>query len=117
MLAATLIGLPAGLTFVGLRLETAVGGLAGWTLGRPTPSFASPVMCTLLGLAAGTGVRWAGLDFTAAIFVSNLFVVLTYGMVGWYLADYQVRRHAAEGVWSLSGVSLSGVFSPAPSCT
>src|ERR1700728_4609588 len=26
MLAATLIGLPAGLTFVGLRIETALGG-------------------------------------------------------------------------------------------
>jgi surface polysaccharide O-acyltransferase-like enzyme len=42
--------------------------------------------------------------------LSNLFVVVTYGMVGWYLADYQVRRYAAERFWSLSGVSLVGVF-------
>jgi len=136
MLAATLIGLPAGLTFVGLRFETAmggrgdrrlgssrywavalaavfaiaVGGLAGWTLGRPTAPVASPLMCTILGLSPRAGLPGAGIDFTSGTFVANLFVVLTYGMVGWYLADYQVRRHAAEGNWSLSGVSLSGVF-------
>jgi hypothetical protein len=136
MMAATLIGLPAGLTFVGLRIETALGGrgdrrfrssgywavslvaafavaagaLAGWTLGRPTPNFTSQVMCTVLGLSPRTGIPGAGFDFTSVSFMANLFVVVTYGMVGWYLADYQVRRHLAEGVWSLSGVALSGVF-------
>jgi hypothetical protein len=136
MLAATLIGLPAGLTFVGLRVETAlggrgdrrlgasrywpvsiaavfaiaVGGLAGWTLGRPTATLPSQVMCTALGLAVRTGGAGPALDLSSGILLANLFVVLTYGMVGWYLADYQVRRYAAEGVWSLSGVSLSGVF-------
>jgi hypothetical protein len=136
MLAATLIGLPAGLTFVGLRIETALGGrgdrrlessrywavalaaafaiavgwLIGWTLGRPTPIFTSQAMCTALGLSAPTGIAGSGFDFTSGAFTANLFVVVTYGMVGWYLADYQVRRYAAEGVWSLSGVSLSGVF-------
>ncbi len=136
MLAATVIGLPAGLTFVGLRIETALGGrgdrrfgssrywavsvaaafaialggLAGWTLARPTPAFASPAMCTILGLSARNGAPGAAFDFTSITFLANLFVVITYGMVGWYLADYQVRRHVAEGDWSLSGVSLSGVF-------
>jgi hypothetical protein len=136
MLAATLIGLPAGLTFVGLRVETAVGGrgdrpldtsrywpvciaamfamavggLAGWTLGRPTSLVPSQVMCTALGLAVRTGGSGAAVDLTSGIFMANLFVVLTYAMVGWYLADYQVRRQAAEGLWSLSGVSLAGVF-------
>jgi surface polysaccharide O-acyltransferase-like enzyme len=42
--------------------------------------------------------------------MANLFVAITYGMVGWYLADCQVRRHVAEKAWSLSGVSLSVVF-------
>jgi hypothetical protein len=39
-----------------------------------------------------------------------VFVTITYGMVGWYLGDCQVRRYLTNGVWSLSGVSLSGVF-------
>jgi hypothetical protein len=136
MLGATLMGLPAGLTFVGLRIETAlgrrgdrrfgsspnwavalaaafaiaVGSLAGWILARPTPAFTSQAMCTALGLSSGTGITGAGFDFTSVSFMANLFVVVTYGMVGWYLADYQVRHYVAQGVWSLSGVSLSGVF-------
>jgi hypothetical protein len=136
MLAVTLIGLPAGLIFVGLRIERALGGrgdrpfrssrywavslaaafalavgwFTAWTLARPVPTFASQVMCTALGLSARTAVSGAAFDISSVILVTNLFVVVTYGMVGWYLADYQVRRHAAEGSWSLSGVSLSGVF-------
>ncbi len=136
MLAVALMGLPAGLTFVGLRIETAlggrgdrrfgssrywavslvaafaisVGGLTGWTLARPYSAFPDLAMCTALGLSAASAAPGAVFDFTTATFLTNLFVVVTYGMVGWYLADYQVRRHVAEGDWSLSGVSLSGVF-------
>ncbi len=136
MLAVTLIGLPAGFTFVGLRFETALGGrgdrrvgssrywavalvagfatavgwLTAWTLVHPVPVFPSQLMCTALGLSVRTGVPGADFDFVPVSVVANLFVVITYGMVGWYLADYQVRRHVAEGAWSLSGVSLSAVF-------
>ncbi len=131
-LAVTLVGLPAGLIFVGLRLETALGGrgdrpfgssrywavtlvaafalivgwLTGWTLGHPVRS---QLICTVLGLRVRPGVPGA-FDVTSLTVAANLFVVFTYGMVGWYLADCQVRRHAAEGAWSLSGVSLSAVF-------
>lgn len=136
MLAVTLIGLPAGFIFVGLRFETAlggrgdrelgssrywavslvaafavaVGGLAGWTLGHPASAFSSQAMCTALGLGAGTRLPAGGFDAAALIVPANLFVVVTYGMVGWYLADYQARRSVAEGAWSLSGVALSAVF-------
>lgn len=136
MLAVTLMGLPAGLIFVGLRFETALGGagdrpfgssrywaislvaafavavgwLTGWTLARPAPVFASQAICTVLGLSTRTAVAGVGLDLDSLILPANLFVVVTYGMVGWCLADYQVRRHVAKGDWSLSGVSLAGVF-------
>lgn len=136
MLAVTLIGLPAGLTFVGLRIETALGGrgdrrfacsrywitlsaatfvmavgwLVAWTIARPAPAFPSPILCTPAGLSAQTGVSEVGVDFTSVTFLANVFVTVTYGMVGWYLADYQVRRHITERAWSLSGVSLAGVF-------
>jgi hypothetical protein len=136
MLAVTLIGLPAGLIFVGLRFETALGGrgdrqvgasrywpvsvaaafavtvgwLAGWTLAHPIkPTSSSHLMCTLLGLSVTPGAG-AAYDLACIGFAANVFVVVTYGMVGWYLADYQVRRYVAEGGWSLSGVSLAGVF-------
>ena len=134
LLAVTLLGLPAGLIFVGLRFETALGGagdrpfgssrywavslvaafavavgwLTGWTLAHPSPATAAQAMCTVLGLSPN--FPGAGLDVGALTLTANVFVVVTYGMVGWYLADCQVRRHAAEGAWSLSGVSLAGVF-------
>jgi hypothetical protein len=137
MLAVTLIGLPAGLIFVLLRIETALGGrgdrpfvssrhwvaslaaafavavgwLTGWTLAHPAPDFFSFPICTGLGLSTRAGVAGtAAFDISSLIVPTNLFVVVTYGMVGWYLADYQVRRYVAEGAWSLSGVSLAGVF-------
>lgn len=135
MLAVTLIGLPAGFIFVALRIETALGGrgdrpfassrywaialvagfavaaglLTGWTMARPVPAFPSQFVCTVLGLTLRSGVPGA-FDIAALTIPANLFVVFTYGMVGWYLADYQVRRYVAEGAWSLSGVALASVF-------
>jgi hypothetical protein len=39
-----------------------------------------------------------------------MFVAVTYGMVGVYLADHQMRRYLSVGAWSLSGAALTGVF-------
>jgi hypothetical protein len=137
MFAVTLIGLPAGLIFVLLRLETMWGGqgerllaasprgavvlagaftvAAGWLAAS---AFAQPgadvpflqVMCTSAGLSARATAPEAGIDFASVAFLANVFVTVTYGMVGWYLADHQVRRHLTSGAWSLSGVALTGVF-------
>lgn len=131
MLAATLIGLPAGLVFVGLRFEAMRGGrgerwftaspgraascvgafaivagwLAAWAFARPGADFSYQGLCAPGGPAAG-----AGIDFTSIAFLANIFVTVTYGMVGGYLADSQARRHLKNGAWSLSGVALTGVF-------
>jgi hypothetical protein len=136
MLAATVIGLPAGLTFVFLRFETMWGGqgermvtaspdrvamlVGGFTLVAGLLAagvFADhnaqalwQAVCTSIGLATGTGFSDTGIDFTSVAFLANLFVTVTYGLVGWYLADCQVRRYLANGVWSLSGAALAGVF-------
>jgi hypothetical protein len=136
MLIVTLVGLPAGLVFVGLRIERALGGrgdrsfrfsrywaislgaafaavvglIAGWTLAGPPSAFASQIMCTALGVSSRTEVLGTGVDIASIILVTNVFVAVTYGMVGWFLADYQVRRHIADESWSLSGVSLATVF-------
>jgi hypothetical protein len=133
MFAATVIGLPAGLTFVLLRLERMWGGqgerivtatadrmamlagafilatgvLAAGVLVQPGSDALWQFVCTSSGLVTRSE---PGVDFTSLTFSANVFVTVTYGMVGWYLGDCQVRRYLTNGVWSLSGVSLSGVF-------
>ena len=134
MLAATLIGLPAGLIFVLLRFETVLGGqgdrwvstsphqavllvgvitlIAGWLGGsafaEPEANVPFQILCTPTGIVVrATG---NGIDIASVTFIANIFVTVTYGMVGWYLADTQVRRRLTNGTWSLSGVSLTGVF-------
>jgi hypothetical protein len=135
MLAATLIGLPAGLIFLWLRFEAIWGGQGDrWVVVSPqravllVGSFAIVagalaagvllqsadlpfrILCTSAGLGALNAAPGAGFDFASVTFVANMFVTVTYGTVGWYLADRQVRRYLLSGAWSLSGVALSGVF-------
>jgi hypothetical protein len=136
MLAVTLIGLPAGLTFVGLRLETmwggrgerllsvspqhavlvagglaiVAGGLAASAFAQPDANFPFQFICTSAGLVTSGLTAATGVDVASVTSVANLFVTITYGTVGWYLADHQVRRHLTTGAWSLSGVALTGVF-------
>jgi hypothetical protein len=136
MLAVTLIGLPAGSIFVLLRLETVFGGqgermiaaspdrvamvvggfaavagvLAASTFIQPASETLFQLICAPSALAARAAASGAGIDFTSIMFVTNVFVTITYGMVGWYLADFQVRRYLANGIWSLSGLALTGVF-------
>lgn len=132
MFIATLIGLPAGLVFVGLRFEAMMGGrgerwvalsphravmllgaltiaagwLGAWSFAQPDPGFSFQVLCGSTDVAAGP----IGLCIAAVSFLANVFVTATYGMVGWYLADHQVHHRVTNGVWSLSGVALAGVF-------
>jgi hypothetical protein len=135
MLVATLLGLPGGIGFVWLRYEAfrgrsgdrtfahrprglavlltafavLVGWSAAWAVARPIMSLPlGQALCTSGGLVAG--LRNAGIDFSSATFFGNIFVTVTYGMVGWFLADTQVRRHVTGGTWSLSGLSLASVF-------
>jgi hypothetical protein len=136
MLAATVIGLPAGLAFVGLRLERVFGGqgerviaasadriamlagafalatgvLAAGVFAQPGAEALWQVVCTSSGLVRRDAAGGGAVDFTSVSFAANLFVTVTYGMVGWYLADFQARRYLAASTWSLSGVSLTGVF-------
>ncbi len=136
LVGITLLGLPAGLLFCALRLEAmrggqgdrllainpvgmaalasgflaAVGLLAGWAISTPAPLI-EPVVCTPQGLQSLAGAGSAQLPLL--IQFANLFVTLSYGMVGWYLGATQVRRFVLERTWSLSGLSLAAVF---PTC-
>lgn len=135
MLTATMIGLPAGLTFVYFRLEAVCGGrgdraiyaspqwvvlsvgiltliagwLAAWTIVQsPEIGSAFEALCGSSGPVFGVG--GLGIDVACVDLLANVFVTITYGMVGWYLADHQARRYLIDGAWSLSGIALSGVF-------
>jgi hypothetical protein len=136
MLAVSLTGLPAGLVFCWLRAEAmrngrgdrtvtingsvmgaasiaslvAVSMLAGWALGTPPDPY--QFICTTLGIQPWFAGAGAGLGPTL-VMLSNLWVSFTYAMVGWYLADTQIRRYVSTQSWSLSGLALTGVF---PSC-
>ncbi|MDM4765212.1 hypothetical protein [Pelomonas sp. SE-A7] len=140
LLGITLLGLPAGLIFCLLRIEAALGGPGDRTvLARPTTMAAlATVFLLLVGLLAGLammapaplvtqlictargfiqlpveGPAAPGSSMASVILGSNLFVTVTYGMVGWYLVATQVRRYVLDRSWSLSGLSLAAVF---PTC-
>ena len=136
MLTATLIGLPAGLIFVLLRLEAMRGGqgerligasaqqmallasaltvvagvLATSALAQPAADFSFETLCESAGPTSRDFVSRPEIKFLSAGFFANMFVTITYGMVGWYLAHQQVRRFVVAGDWSLSGTALVGVF-------
>lgn len=136
MLAVTLTGIPAGAVFCWLRFESmrkgrgdrtlAVNGsvmagavvlslagaslLAGWAMAtQPEPGL---FICTSRSIATLLDGSVSDLS-PFLVFFSNLWASLAYAMVGWYLADTQIRRYVANRSWSLSGLALSGVF---PSC-
>ena len=114
---ATLMGLPAGLGFVTLRLEAMFGGRGDrFISGTPRWLAAIPVsFLIVVGLlvdhAAFSSSR--PLDVWSPAFLPNLFVVVTYSLVGWCLIRTQIRRRPELGGWSLSGVALAAIF---PTC-
>jgi hypothetical protein len=119
---AALVGSPAGLVFVALRIEAAIGGRGDRTVGgAPGWLLASPALFSAAAGALVTSalVRDGGLDAAewfdlgAVGAWANVIVALAYSSVGWPLLRTQLRRHQSDGVWSLSGLSLAAVF---PTC-
>ncbi|WP_410499665.1 hypothetical protein [Chitinibacter sp. S2-10] len=138
MLALTLTGLPAGIVFCWLRAEAMLDGrgdrtlaingrvmaavtitllivmssLAGWAMASPPPPPYS-IVCTAQGIQSGLYALNTNLAPSSLVLYSNLWVTFAYAMVGWYLLDTQISRYVSTRSWSLSGLSLAGVF---PTC-
>jgi hypothetical protein len=127
-LLATLVGLPAAITFVVLRLEAMTGGRGDrFIVGTPRWISITPIVflivagvlvdrsiqrgaTTPMQLHHGLAVdRWSWW-----VLLPNLFIALSYAIVGWFLLRTQVRRHEESGGWSLSGLALGAVF---PTCS
>ena len=115
-LFSVLVGVPAGVTWFLLRIEALQGGKGDRPIsGTPTwlrlvpKAFAAYVVG--LTLAVGYLLRDGG-TFDPRL-TPNVLLGGLYTMVGYYLLKTQLRRHAREGGWSLSGVALTAVF---PTC-
>lgn len=117
VIASVLAGLPAAVVFVGLRLEAMAGGRGDRHVhGTPAWLVAAALgFCFAAGgLSAAAVIGVAdGRSLTLLAAVPNLFVTVTYSLVGALLLRTQYLRRAGLGGWSLSGLSLSAIF---PSC-
>jgi hypothetical protein len=136
MLASTLIGLPAGVIFLSLRVEAMAGGRGDRTIiatpnmhvaiavafamavgafsaqALAAPPLPGTAMCTLFGLSIEPQVQ-TGVNVLSLLFLSNVIPAVAYTIVGWYMFSTQVRRYVTQRQWSLSGLSMAAVF---PTC-
>lgn len=113
----TILGMPAGLVFVLLRVEAFAGGRGDrFISGTPTWLMIAPgVFLTAVGMIVGGSLALGDrtVDLVSPLVLSNLYVTVTYSLVAWPLVRTQLRRHHETGGWSLSGLALSGIF---PTC-
>jgi hypothetical protein len=111
---SVMVGLPAAATFVLLRLEAFRGGrgdrlITGtppWLSALPT---AAGVYVTAM-VAAGLGVARDSDLALSSVPVANLALMAVYVTIGYFLLRTQIRNRALLGGWSVSGLSMMGVF-------
>jgi hypothetical protein len=115
-LLAVVVGLPAGVLWLLLRIEAFAGGRGDrFVVGTPRWLRAVPgaSAVTLLILAIGsvraTGGHWRLDDMTSV----NLALLGLYLAIGWVLLRTQLANRPATGGWSVSGLCLSAIF---PTC-
>jgi len=115
--AATLLGVPSGLVFIGLRIEALFGG-RGYRFIEGTPT--ALMIVPLVGVfsagviaAAAFDPSMIGAKSTTLSFQANAFVVVTYALVAWPLLRTQFRRRPEAGGWSVSGLAVATIF---PTC-
>ena len=114
--AAILLGLPAAVIFIGLRIETLLGG-RGDRLIRGTPAWLAILPWAVsfsVGIIAAAGARHVAANGAPGIeALPNAILATNYLLVGFFMLRTQAVRRPAVGGWSLSGVSLGAVF---PTC-
>ena len=112
---AVLVGLPAGATWILLRIEALRGGrgdrFIAETPARVRVAASAITLCVVATIVTALVVAVGG-SFDARM-APNLLLVHLYLMIGWYLARTQFGNRPALGGWSLSGLTLTAVF---PTC-
>jgi hypothetical protein len=111
MLAALAIGFVPGAIFVLLRIEAAFGG-RGDRFVSGTPALLAAVPWAVA--AASGAIVWAALevarDVNPVSLAANLMLFVNYVIVGVLVLRTQLARRPGLGGWSISGLSLGGVF-------
>lgn len=108
-------GLPLGVLWLLLRIEAFAGGRGdrfiagtpGWLKAVPYVAvlYSAVLLTSMASLLVGAE---PGHDQT--LVPVNGALVLLYLAIGYFLARTQLRNHRSTGGWSVSGLSLSGVF-------
>jgi hypothetical protein len=112
-LYSVVVGLPAGVAWLALRVEAFAGGRGDRFIGgdplwvRALPAAASLYAATLV---VGVVATVAGSLHPTPLVVPNLFLVVIYLAISWFVLRTQLRNHPQLGGWSLSGLSLAVIF-------
>jgi hypothetical protein len=112
-LYSVIVGLPAGVTWLALRVEAFAGGRGDrFISGDPPWLRALPAAAALYAgtLAIGMAVALAGSAHATPLVVPNVFLVAVYLAISWFVLRTQLRNHPQLGGWSLSGLSLAVIF-------
>jgi len=113
MTAALILGLAPAVAFIALRFEALLGGRGDRLIPR-TPLWLQGLpllMAAAAGATAYEALRHAWImPLHPATLVPNAFLFVNYMLVGLFTWRTQVARRPLLGGWSLSGVSMGGVF-------
>jgi hypothetical protein len=111
MLAALAIGLVPGAIFVLLRIEAHLGGRGDRFIGG-TPVWLAMLPWAVVAVAGA--IAWEAVadarDLNALSVVANSLLFVNYLIVGVLVLRTQLARRPGLGGWSLSGLSMGGVF-------
>ena len=115
-LFAVVVGLPAGVIWLALRVEAFAGGRGDrYIKGTPLWLAALPfvgVAYVVVLVATAVPVLMHPVHVTSLVIV-NLTLLVIYMAIGSFLLRTQLRNHPSLAGWSVSGVSLTAVF---PTC-
>lgn len=106
-------GLPAGLVWLYLRLEAMAGGRGDrFVAGTPVWLRAGPAVVAAYSVVVGAGLAAVVLPGATAApeLAANVWLVVLYWLIAWYVLRGQLSQRRLRGGWSLSGLGLMGIF-------
>lgn len=112
-LYSVVVGLPAGVAWLALRIEAFAGGRGDrFISGDPGWLRALPAAAALYAgsLVVGMAATLSGSAHPTPLVVPNLLLVVIYLAISLFVLRTQLRNHPRLGGWSLSGLSLTMIF-------